>query len=114
MASRIKGITVEIGGDTTKLTKALSSVDSALSNTQRNLRDLNNALKLDPTNTALLKDKQRELAVEIADTKTKLETEKEALDQLKHSDGFDANSKEARNLQTEVDLTKSKLKSLHL
>ena len=46
-AGRIKGITIEIGANTTKLTSALAKVDSALSKTQTNLRDLNKALKLD-------------------------------------------------------------------
>lgn len=55
-AGRIKGITIEIGGDSTKLVKALASVDSAISKTQQNLRDINKALKFDPTNTNLLKD----------------------------------------------------------
>ena len=61
-AGRIRGITIEIGGDTTKLVKALSSVDNALNKTQTNLRDINKALKFDPTNTNLLKDRQIELA----------------------------------------------------
>ena len=56
-AGRIKGITIEIGGDTTKLVSALAKVDNSISKTQSNLRDLNRALKLDPGNTELLKDK---------------------------------------------------------
>lgn len=79
-AGRIRGITIEIGGDTTKLVKALSSVDNALNKTQTNLRDINKALKLDPTNTNLLKDRQRELADAISETKQKLDTEKQALE----------------------------------
>ena len=51
MANRIKGITVEIGGDTTKLSKALKNVDSSIKNTQSQLRDVNKLLKLDPGNT---------------------------------------------------------------
>ena len=111
-AGRIKGITIEIGGDTTKLTKALASVDNAISNTQRNLRDLDKALKLDPTNTNLLKDKQRELANEISSTEEKLKTEKEALAQMKNTEGFDANSQAARNLQVQIDLDTAALKQL--
>ena len=111
-AGRIKGITIEIGGDTTKLTKALASVDNAISKTQRNLRDLDKALKLDPTNTNLLKDKQRELANEISSTEEKLKTEKEALAQMKNTEGFDANSQAARNLQVQIDLDTAALKQL--
>ena len=50
MADRIKGITVEIGGDTTGLSKALSGVNKEIKNTQAQLKDVNKLLKLDPTN----------------------------------------------------------------
>jgi TP901 family phage tail tape measure protein len=112
MAARIKGITIEINGDSTKLTKALADVDHALKTTQSNLRDLNRALKLDPGNSALLKDKQVELANAIDATKEKLEKEKEALEQMKNTQGFDANSEAARNLQTQIDLDTAALKEL--
>lgn len=113
MASqRVKGITIEIGGDSTKLTKALASVDKALKTTQANLRDIDKALKIDPTNVNLLKDRQRELAVEVENTKKKLETEKQALEQMKQTDGFDANSEAARNLQTQIDLDTVALREL--
>lgn len=113
MASqRVKGITIEIGGDSTKLTKALASVDKALKTTQTNLRDIDKALKMDPTNVNLLKDRQRELAVEVENTKKKLETEKQALEQMKQTDGFDANSEAARNLQTQIDLDTVALREL--
>lgn len=109
---RIRGITIEIGGDTTKLVKALSSVDNALNKTQTNLRDINKALKFDPTNTNLLKDRQRELADAINETKQKLDTEKQALEQMKNTEGFDANSRAARDLQTQIDLDTAALKQL--
>lgn len=57
MANRIKGITVEIGGDTTGLDKALKGVQSTLRTTQTSLRDVNKLLKLDPSNTELLSQK---------------------------------------------------------
>lgn len=105
MASqRIKGITIEIGGDTTKLVSALSKVDGAIKATKTNLNDINRALKLDPTNVNLLKDKQQELARAAEDAKTKLDTEKQALEQMKNTEGFDANSRAARDLQTQIDL----------
>lgn len=59
---RIQGITVEIGGDTSKLTAALKEVDHSLSSTQSNLRDVNKLLKLDPGNTELLTQKHKLLA----------------------------------------------------
>lgn len=111
-AGRIKGITIEIGGNATPLVKALASVDNAISKTQKNLNDINKALKFDPGNTALLKDKQVELANAIEDTKKKLDTEKQALEQMKNTEGFDANSQAARNLQTQIDLDTAALKEL--
>lgn len=59
MADRIKGITVEIGGDTTGLSKALSGVNKEIKSTQSQLKDVNKLLKLDPTNTTLLEQKQK-------------------------------------------------------
>ena len=103
-AQRIKGITIEIGGDTTKLTKALSEVDKQAQATQSNLRDINKALKLDPTNVNLLKDKQSELNDRVTEAKERLEKEKAALDQLRNSEGFDENSKKAKDLKTQIDL----------
>ena len=109
-SSRIKGITIEIGGDTTKLVSALSKVDSAIRETQTNLRDINKALKLDPSNTELLTDKQNELTKAVEQAKEKLENEKKAMEQLKQSDGFDATSKQAQDLKTQIDLDTAALK----
>ena len=57
MASRIKGITVEIGGDTTKLQNALKGVNSSIKSTQSELKDVEKLMKLDPGNTELLVQK---------------------------------------------------------
>ena len=81
MANRIKGITVEIGGDTTKLSKALEGVNETIKNTQTQLKDVEKLLKLDPTNTELLSQKQRLLADSITTTKDKLATLKTAAEQ---------------------------------
>ena len=62
MASRIQGITVEIGGDTTKLQTALKGVNSSIKSTQQQLKDVNSLLKLDPGNTELLAQKQKLLS----------------------------------------------------
>lgn len=83
MASRIKGITVEIGGDTTGLEKALKGVNSSIKTTQSALKDVERLLKLDPTNTELLTQKQKLLKDAIASTSEKLETLKEAQKQAK-------------------------------
>ena len=58
MAKKIKGITVQIGGDTSGLTKALSSADKALATTQRELNEVQKGLKLDPTNAELVRQKE--------------------------------------------------------
>ena len=78
MASRIKGITIEIGGDTTKLDKALAGTNKELADTQRSLKDVERLLKLDPKNTQLLEQKQRLLAKSVEDTKSKLDTLRQA------------------------------------
>ena len=57
MANRIKGLTIEIGGDTTKLSDSLKDVDKSLKDTQTQLKDVNKLLKLDPTNVDLLKQR---------------------------------------------------------
>ena len=72
MASRIQGITVEIGGDTTKLSKALESVNKSIKGTQSGLKDVNKLLKLDPSNTELVVQKQKMLKDAIEATKEKL------------------------------------------
>lgn len=82
MASRrIAGITVEIGGDTSKLTTALKDVDKSLSSTQSALRDVNKLLKLDPGNTELLTQKQRLLNEAVSETKERLATLRTAAEQ---------------------------------
>ena len=83
MANRIKGITVEIGGDTTGLDKALKTVNTSIRSTQSALKDVNRLLKLDPSNTELLSQKQRLLKDAIAATKEKLDSLKVAQEQAK-------------------------------
>lgn len=81
MANRIAGITVEIGGDTTKLSTALKSVNSEIRSTQQQLKDVNSLLKLDPGNTELLVQKQKLLRDAVSETKEKLEALKTAAEQ---------------------------------
>ena len=83
MAGRIKGITVEIGGDTTGLEKALKGVNSSIKATQSQLKDVSKLLKLDPAGTELLTQKQKLLKDAISSTKEKLDTLKTAQEQAK-------------------------------
>ena len=85
MAGRIQGITVEIGGDTTKLQTALKGVNTEIRNTQSQLRDVDKLLKLDPGNTELLAQKHRLLGDAVKETKEKLETLKTAAEQAEQA-----------------------------
>ena len=120
MANRIKGITVEINGDTTKLSKALEGVNKNIRNTQTQLKDVQKLLKLDPSNTELLSQKHKLLADALTATKEKLETLKTAAEQANTAlangditqEQYDAlqreiieTEQELRNLQTEADKT---------
>lgn len=106
MAGRIAGITIEIGGDTSNLQKSLKGVDSQLRKTQSNLKDVNKLLKLDPGNTELLVQKQKNLEKAIGDTKTRLQELKDAQNGVaKGSDEWDA-------LQREIIATQQDLQSL--
>lgn len=113
MANRIKGITVEIGGDTTKLTESLKAVDKEIANTQKSLRDMNKLLKLDPGNTELLSQKQRSLQKEIAATKERLTALKEAAKQADQAlANGDMSQSQYDALQREIVATEQDLKSL--
>lgn len=81
-SSKIRGITIEIGGDTTKLDKALGSVGKKVRDTQAELREVNKLLKLDPTNTEALAQKQTLLKDAISETKEKLDILKTAESQV--------------------------------
>ena len=105
MANRIAGITIEIGGDTTKLQTALKGVDKTLKTTQANLKDINKLLKLDPKNTDLLNQKQKNLQTAIKATKDRLAELKQAQSQFaKGSAEWDAIGREIS--ATEQDLKK--------
>lgn len=82
MADRIKGITVEIGGDTTGLSKALSGVNKEIKSTQSQLKDVEKLLKLDPGNTELLRQKYELLNQEVEQTDQKLDALREAEKQV--------------------------------
>lgn len=113
MAQKIKGITIEIGGDTTKLDKALGEVNSKTRQLQSELKGVNSLLKMDPKNVTLLKQKQDLLNQSIANTKEKLNTLKTA--QIQVQEQFDKGQiteEQYRDFQREIVATENKLKSL--
>ena len=113
MADRVKGITVEIGGDVTGLNKALKGTNDQIRTTQSQLKDVEKLLKLDPTNTTLLEQKQRLLADAMGETKSKLETLKKANDQVAGSvKNYDAWKKAYDPIQEEIKETNEKLQEL--
>lgn len=110
---RIQGITVEIGGDTTKLAKSLEGVDKNISHTQAQLKDVEKLLKLDPTNTELLSQKQKLLGDAVKDTKDRLDSLKTASKEAaKTKDNYDAWKDKITPIQTEITKTTDELKKL--
>lgn len=109
--SRVKGITVKIGGDVSGLDKALQGVNSKINDTQAQLRDVKRLLKFDPGNTELLKQKQELLAKAVGDTKDKLEQLKDAEKQLKDA-GVDENGAQFQSLRREIIETENNLDDL--
>lgn len=97
MAERIKGITVEIGGDVTGLDKALKDVNGKIKNTQSELKSVERLLKLDPTNTELLAQKQKLLGDRVKETAGKYETLQNAL-----KNATDLSEEQLRALQRET------------
>jgi len=113
VANRIKGITVEIGGDTTKLSKALEGVNKNIKNTQSQLKDVEKLLKLDPKNTELLSQKQKLLADSISATKEKLATLKTAAEQANMAlANGEISQQQYDALQREIVETENELKRL--
>lgn len=113
MADRVKGITVVLGGDTTGLNKALSGTNKEIKSTQAQLKDVERLLKLDPTNTKLLEQRQRLLADAVGETKTKLDTlkqaEKQVQEQFKQGK---VSQQQYDGLQREIEETQRELKQL--
>ena len=102
MASRIKGITIEIDGDATGLEKALSGVNKVIKENQAALKDTERLLKLNPGSTELLTQKQSYLGNEIEATKEKLAKEKEALAQLQSAPNASVTVEQQRALAREI------------
>ena len=115
MASRdrIRGITIEIDGNTTKLQDALKQVNTQLKTTGTALGDVNRLLKVDPGNVDLLRQKQTLLTDAIDETKRKLEQEKEALKQAaKFAPNYQDWKQANEPIQASIDETREKLKNL--
>lgn len=110
--ANIRGITIEIGGNTTKLTEALKNVNKEIQGTQKDLKELDKLLKLDPGNTDLLAQKQKALTDAISATKKKLDEEKTALEQLKNAPQTEQTVKQQEALTREIAKTEQSLKSL--
>ena len=102
---RIAGVTIEIDGNTTKLTQALAGVDKSLKNTQNQLKDVDRLLKIKPTSTELLTQKQKGLQKAIGDTKTRLQ-------ELKSVNKDAVSPEQWDSVQREIIETEGKLKSL--
>lgn len=110
-STKIRGVTIEIGGDVSKLSKALSEVNSSISKTQKELKDVEKLLKLDPSNTELLRQKHELLGKQVEQTKTKLETLKKTEEEL-NKNGVDKHSEQYRALQREIISTEGSLREL--
>lgn len=122
MAGNIKGITIEIDGNTTKLQKALKEVNDKSRDLNKELREINTSLKFNPKNTELLSQKQRVLAESITNTKNKLDLLKEAQKQAKEQlasgsigqDEYDALTREIIKAENQLKSFKGELKLINL
>lgn len=111
MAGKIKGLTVEIGGNTTKLDKALENVNKKSRDLSSELGQVNRLLKLDPGNTDLVAQKQKILAEAVENTRKKLDTLKEAEQQVQAQfERGEVSEEQYRALQREIVATEQKLK----
>lgn len=111
-SNNIKGLTVEIGGDTTKLGKALEGVNKKSRDLSAELGQINKLLKMDPGNTDLLAQKQKVLAEAIANTSQKLDTLRDAEKQVqKQFERGEVSEEQVRSLQREIVATTKKLDS---
>lgn len=113
MARNLKGIVLEIGGDTSGLQKALKGIDNEIKNTASSLKDVERLLKMDPGNTELLKQKQRLLGDEVESTKKKLEALKEANQNAAKALANNPEYQKAYEpLKKQIDETANKMKEL--
>lgn len=111
---KVQGIVIDIGGDTTKLTKSLSEVNKEINSTQRELKEVEKRLKIDPGNTELLKQKQELLNKSIEATDEKLKALKIAKGRADTAmaNGTEVNEKMLRKLQREIFDAENSVESL--
>ena len=113
MAGSLKGIILDIGGDTSSLSKSLQDVDKQAKQSQDALKEIEKALKFDPSSTDLLNAKQRELQSSLKSTEDRLELLKQAdKDAKRQLDNGEIGIADYAKLQTEIGFTENKLKSL--
>lgn len=114
MAENVKGIVVEIGGDTKGLSKAIGELNGEIRGTQTELNKVNRLLKLDPTNIDLLKQKEQLLGDQIKKTENKVESLRNAKKQAdaEMASGTEVNQKQYRELVRELESAELKLKDL--
>ena len=110
MAGNIKGITIEIDGNTTKLNDALKTTEKSTISVNKELRQVNNLLKFNPGNTELIAQKQKLLSTQIQNTSSKLETLRNAQKQVDAQfKSGDLGEDEYRAFQREIIATEGKL-----
>lgn len=113
---KLEGITIEIAGNTTKLTNSLKDVDNAIASTSKELKNINSLLKIDPGNMTLLAQKSKALTDAIGGTEEKLrqlKIAKQQADERIASGAEDKNSASYRELEREIIATEQKLKKLN-
>lgn len=111
MAQKIRGVTIQLEGDSSGLTKSLKDANKEIKNTKSQLQDVEKLLKLDPNNTELLRQKQVLLGQAIEETSGKLDDLKTAEAALK-SQGVDENSEQFMALKREIIATEGELQNL--
>ena len=110
-STKIRGITIELGADTSGLSKALKGVNSEIKSTQKQLKDVERLLKLDPGNTELLEQKQRLLGQTVEQTAKKLDALKEAQKQVSDEMAKTGEGQEQYDALTrEIEVTERELK----
>lgn len=110
MAGNVKGITISFAGDTTKLDKALREVRNSTKGIDKELSQVNRALKFNPKNVELLAQKQELLKQKVTQTEKSLKDLRDMQKQMDNDPSVDKNSEEYRTLQREIVTTESKLK----
>ena len=110
-SKKVRGLLVEIGGDTTKLQTALKDVDKTTNSLSKELRGINTLLKFDPSNTTLLNQKTEVLSETLKETESRLNALQQAQQKLDDA-GVDKHSAEYRDLQREIESTTQKITNL--